>query len=149
MNNTDNVFRGTQVVFDISTLRATFNKGKKLVDKEWLRQVFKKIVGVIIKQSVSGDRIDLMILGDVVECEIAESPESLKNNPCYTLSQLFNGAILMLKTEPATNSLILFLGGFPEINCGKLNGEVKGVLCTKEEEKEVKITRSDSSAPFC
>jgi hypothetical protein len=148
MNNTDNVFRGAQV-FDISTLRVAFSKGKKIADKEWLRQMFTKIVEVIIKQSVSGDRIDLMILGEVIECEIAKSPESLKNNPCYTLSQVFNGAIFMLKTEPATNSLILFLGGFPEINCGKLNGEVKGVLCTKEEEEDVKITRADSSAPYC
>ena len=111
-------------VFDISTMRIKFGKNKKLSDREWLRSTFKKIVEIIITQSIKGDRIDLMKIGDVVECEIAASPESLKNNPCHVLSQTFNGAFFMAKTEPATDSLILFLGGFPEINCGTLNGQV-------------------------
>jgi len=131
-------------VFDISAMRVKFNKKNKLADCEWLKLIFKKILEIIVTQSVRGDRIDLMKIGEVVECEIAASPESLKNNPCHVLSQTFNGAFFMAKTEPATNSLILFLGGFPEINCGTLNGEVGKLF-----PEALRITRCDSCTPWC
>jgi len=131
-------------VFDVSTLRASFGKPNRLADHEWLKLIFKKIIEIIITQSKRGDRIDLIKIGDVVECDIADSPVSLKNKPCHVLSQAFNGATLMLKTEPVSDSLILFLGGYPEINCGTLNGEVGKIF-----PEALRITRCDSATPWC
>jgi hypothetical protein len=130
--------------FDASILRAIFGKENKLADQDWLRIIFKKIVDVITEQSVAGERIDLVAQGESFECDIPSAPASLTDNPCHVLRQNFNGAILMLKTEPATNSLVVFLGGFPEINCGVLNGEVSKVF-----PEGTDIVRCDGTAFWC
>jgi hypothetical protein len=129
--------------FNASTLRATFGEENQLTDQDWVGLIFKKIIEVITIQSARGGKIKLAMQGESFECEMPSASLSSKSNFCRVLQQNFKGAILMLKTEPSAKSFILFFGGFPEVNCVALNGEVSKIF------PEASIKTCDSSALWC